>query len=170
MQLDIYGDCGTLNCNKGSTTECYHMLEQNYKFYLSFENSYCDDYVTEKFFSILKFQIVPIVFGGANYSSKAPPGSYIDARKFESAQELANYLKILDADDTLYQKYFYWKQYYQIRNNNYDIQLSMCGLCARLHFDQANKVYHNIEKWWVLDSHCKKNRPNSVFRIPFWNN
>jgi alpha-1,3-fucosyltransferase len=43
------------------------MLDKGYKFYLSFENSLCSDYVTEKFWKILNFNIVPIVLGGANY-------------------------------------------------------------------------------------------------------
>ena len=37
-------------------------------FYLAFENSKCDDYVTEKFFATSKMDIVPIVMGGSNYS------------------------------------------------------------------------------------------------------
>ena len=46
-------------------------------FYLTFENSKCKDYVTEKFFAIQQLDIVPIVMGGANYSAIAPRGSYI---------------------------------------------------------------------------------------------
>jgi hypothetical protein len=55
-------------------------------------------------FSWLKAQldsVVPVVYGGANYSRIAPPHSYIDARQFEPKQ-LANYLKKLDANDTLF--------------------------------------------------------------------
>ena len=34
-----------------------------YKFYFAFENSLCDDYITEKFFNMLKHNIVPVVLG-----------------------------------------------------------------------------------------------------------
>ena len=54
------------------------MLESNYKFYISFENSLCSDYVTEKFFNILKYNIIPITLNGVNMSEISPPNSYID--------------------------------------------------------------------------------------------
>jgi len=53
-------------------------------YYCSFENSICDDYVTEKFFKVLGYNIVPIVLGGANYYKIAPNKSYINVRDFES--------------------------------------------------------------------------------------
>ena len=43
-------------------------LLKSYKFYLAFENSWCNDYVTEKLWRTLKTDTVPIVLGGANYS------------------------------------------------------------------------------------------------------
>ena len=37
-----------------------------YKFYLSFENANCQDYLTEKFFTALRTEVViPIALGGA---------------------------------------------------------------------------------------------------------
>jgi len=61
------------------------MLERDYKFYLSFENSICPDYVTEKFYNALLFSTVPVVYGGADYEAVgAPPNSYIDVRNFNS--------------------------------------------------------------------------------------
>lgn len=99
VQVDVYGDCGSLSCDRDNASNCYNVLEQDYKFYLSFENSFCDDYVTEKFFSILQLEVVPIVFGGSDYSAMAPPFSYINAQDFDTAHQLADYLKKLDSDN-----------------------------------------------------------------------
>lgn len=168
ISVDIYGDCSSLRCDRDDMVGCYAMLERDYKFYLSFENSFCDDYATEKLYSILQLDLVPIVLGGANYTSLVPPFSYIDALKFKSAQELAEYLKLLDKDDALYRQYFWWKPHYRVRNHINDLKLSMCGLCSRLHVDNDIKVYEDMERWWVRDSHCKVPRPDNVFRIPTW--
>ena len=49
IKVDIYGACGTFECPR-SDAICFKTLKREYKFYLSFENSNCKDYITEKFF------------------------------------------------------------------------------------------------------------------------
>ncbi|KAK4885966.1 hypothetical protein RN001_002237 [Aquatica leii] len=98
LEIDVYGQCGTLQCPKedhSSSSNCYHLLETKYKFYLAFENSHCKDYVTEKLFETLKRNVVPIVYGEVNYQKISPPNSLIEISKFANLskhQELSTLL------------------------------------------------------------------------------
>lgn len=67
LEIHIYGACGNFYCPKDKKDECYALLERDYYFYLAFENSLSDDYVTEKLFSSLEYFAVPVVYGCANY-------------------------------------------------------------------------------------------------------
>lgn len=50
VPVDIYGHCGTMKCPRQQSGDCYKLLKTDYKFYLSFENANCQDYITEKFY------------------------------------------------------------------------------------------------------------------------
>lgn len=50
FQVDVFGACGKLTCTRDDEDACFNMLKQDYKFYLAFENSNCQYYITEKFF------------------------------------------------------------------------------------------------------------------------
>ncbi|XP_046579581.1 glycoprotein 3-alpha-L-fucosyltransferase A-like [Haliotis rubra] len=80
ISVDIYGRCGPLKCRG---PKCGFLYNQ-YRFYLSFENSFCVDYITEKLFKVYAHNIVPVVRGGADYNSLVPNGTYINAADFSS--------------------------------------------------------------------------------------
>ena len=51
IKVDIYGTCGSMQCTRGTRGgKCDKILNRDYKFYLSFENSNCEYYITEKLF------------------------------------------------------------------------------------------------------------------------
>ena len=169
MKIDSYGMCGDLKCEKNGSTnnsppECYQKMEKKYKFYLSFENSFCTDYVTEKFFYILSYDMVPVVYGAADYSRIAPPHSFIDARQFKGPKELAYYLMALDANDVLYNEYFAWKNFYAVENGLEKMALNgMCNLCRKLHQEKNEpKVYSQLVNHWLPEHQCTKPKPFQI--------
>jgi len=186
INIDVFGDCGTLKCPRSDTDACRKKAERDYKFYLSLENSLCADYVTEKFFGPMHHGIIPIVFDLHGHHAKlAPPHSYINAAQFPSVRHLADYLKMLDKNDTLYNEYFWWKKHYVIRDINVEAalraanaaendikirksvveKLAMCQLCQRLHQQQTiaqhhqeqetSKIYRNMTDWWDVQANCQ---------------
>lgn len=66
LTVDVFGVCGHKICLVKN--ECDALLESDYYFYLAFENTLCEDYVTEKLLTALQNFVVPIVYGGANYT------------------------------------------------------------------------------------------------------
>lgn len=138
------------------TSNCEEMIQNNYKFYLPFENSWCPDYITEKFSRPLLYDAFPIVLGGANYSLFAPPNSYINARDFSSPKELTKYLIILNKSDSLYASYFSWKNEYHISVPD---MYGWCELCFMAHDSKLpSKVYPDIKNWWMVDGgKCESN-------------
>lgn len=164
IKVDVFGKCGTMNCPDGQ--DCYDYVARNYKFYLSFENSYCKDYTTEKFFKALEKDIIPVVYGGGDYAAIAPKHSYINVEDFYSVEILASYLKILEQDLDSYLEYFEWKKDYVVERNGG--MIAMCKLCEMLNdFEAPPKVYSDIKHWWFSDemSGCKRNKllPSIVF-------
>ena len=145
IPVDVYGDCpGGHKCQ--NRPQCDRMLGQFYRFYLSFENSLCPDYVTEKLYRALAHRTVPVVFGGADYSLYLPAGSYIDAREFSHPKQLADHLKRLMVDDDLYLKYFSWIDHYRVDPAPLD---GWCQLCRLVDDLPKPKIYDDIAAWWA---------------------
>ncbi|CAH8668006.1 unnamed protein product [Schistosoma margrebowiei] len=150
IQVDIYGRCGILTCPREVDSQCFTLLGKHYKFYLSFENSLCPDYITEKFYgNALINNIIPVVMGASyeEYKRVAPPHSFIHVDQFESPEKLANYLKYLDRNDTAYNEYFSWYEHGTI---GVWFPLPQCAICLLAHTAHKLKPYTfpNVSKWW----------------------
>lgn len=173
IKVDVYGWCGTLKCGWNESTgisdpHCYQMLGRDYKFYLSFENSMCNEYVTEKFYAALQHGVVPVVLGKADYSRLAPPHSYINALDY-TPKELADYLRVLDANETLYSEYFQWKKDYAVISGIENMSReAFCLLCEKLHKDQKAKVYsEDLILLYSADTQCSHRIPWKLQDMPW---
>ena len=142
---------------KSFQRECFKMLKRIYKFYLSFENNICDEYITEKAWNALKHDIVPVVLGGADYASLLPPHSYIDVANFTSPKALATYLRQVANDDDLYRSYFRWKRDYYIAGQDRD-----CALCEFLSSRKSEKyILPSFNSFWNRTKFCRT--PDSYY-------
>jgi alpha-1,3-fucosyltransferase len=140
------------------------MLTTTYKFYLSFENSLCTDYVTEKLYRALNEYTIPIVFNGVkDMTMYSPPKSFINANDFNTPEDLVNYLKFLMSNPREYIKYFWWKKHY-IPKTHPVFRYTHCDLCKKLNdksFMTQKHQYGDIKSWF-FDGAC-----NQTARIKF---
>nr|XP_026487170.1 alpha-(1,3)-fucosyltransferase C-like [Vanessa tameamea] len=157
LNVDIYGRCGPLKCSTEKHDECVKMIQTDYYFYLSFENSLAEDYVTEKLLTSLENDAVPIVFGAANYTRFMPDGIYLNAREL-SAEKLAEKMNDLILNPDLYVEYFRWKNHYSYHRRSESIETDdYCRFCSMLNEqDLVNKIttYPNFRKWWDPPNRC----------------
>ncbi|XP_069360294.1 alpha-(1,3)-fucosyltransferase C-like [Maniola hyperantus] len=146
--VDIYGRCGTLSCTRENEDSCFKKIENDYYFYLSFENSFAEDYVTEKLLSALNNYAVPIVYGSANYSRFLPPGSYLDALKL-GPKQLARRMHEIINDSSKYHDFFRWRNHYRYRESRPSDEV--CKLCKALNDEERVAevtVWDDFRTWW----------------------
>ena len=108
IPVDKYGECA-----KGRIPRVqFDSVLKPFKFYLSFENSFCRDYITEKFYNIVSMPdtyIIPVVLGAGDYDRILPKSAYIDVRDFSSTVELGKHLMYINQNNTAFMEYFSWK-------------------------------------------------------------
>ena len=158
IQVDIYGRCGPNKCGSATVKtwkkdQCEKKLlhgDGSYKFYLAFENSLCDDYISEKLWKLDRLDVVPIVMGMADYSNMRPRDTFIDVRDFKSPMALAKYLLHLDKHNDLYNQYIH--NIRALRCRKLIVQAPHhCMICK--HFQEnrdKQEVVYDIAKFWGM--------------------
>lgn len=154
IPVQIYGGCDKA-CP--SSVDCREYIGKNYKFFFAFENSVCKDYITEKFFLMLRYDIIPVVVGGGNYTHFVPKSAFINAMDFPSPKHLAEHLKSIDANETAFNSFFKWKKHVNFLENIVSYAF-MCELCIQAHLDHyfpiKEKVIHDFDKYWNKNTQC----------------
>lgn len=139
-------------CSKSNRSADFEQLLFQYKFYLAFENSYCQDYITEKvFYNSLAHGSIPIVLGPDenNYKQILPPNSFIFVESYRNLDKLAQQLQLITEDLHIYSSFHQWRIHYHLiaRQTNYFIDHLFCDLCIKLHTDHTVKTYSNFSHW-----------------------
>jgi hypothetical protein len=161
IPVKIYGGCGQKCPNSSS---CKSDIARDFKFYLSFENSACKGYITEKFFDWFNYDIVPVVLGLGDYSHYIPKSGYINVFDFGSPRELGEYLSYLDRNSTAYNAFFSWKRY--IKTEFFEQRHMMgflCEMCIQLHMEnllgyvEKKELTHLKARFGVIEN-CGKGK------------
>lgn len=174
IPIDIFGACVTrfpessTPCPKSmddSMDKCFLRHSRLYKFYLSFENAICKDYITEKLFKVLQPEadVVPIVLGASieQYSAVAPPNSFIHVKNFSSPKKLAAYLQYLDGHDDAYNAYHSWRERFVMERlpgrNSIDQHPTsqLVQLCHLAHHPPPPRVWTNLTTWFSIEDNCR---------------
>ncbi|XP_045199002.2 alpha-(1,3)-fucosyltransferase fut-5-like [Mercenaria mercenaria] len=151
VDVDIYGRCGPHNRIDKETLE---QIIPKYKFYLGFENSLCNDYITEKFFVYYDYNLIVVVRGGADYDRLLPTKTYINTAHFPNVSHLAEYLLKLGSDKERYIELLRSKDRYE-EKYEYGHKQSICELCRRLNnVSKFKKTYYNIRDF-LENGQCK---------------
>jgi len=134
IEVDSFGACSRNMYGNGDKMT----ILQHYKFYLAFENSNTEDYVTEKVYHALRVGSVPVYLGAPNIDRFVPsPKSVIKVSDFRNIRELAEYLNMLDENDEEYEKWLEWKRQpfsaqFEELSERTRID-ARCSLCMLLH-------------------------------------
>ena len=108
VPVDSYGKC---NNNRESRGASKVDIISQYKFYLAFENSNEEDYVTEKYLQALVAGTVPIYIGAPNIEDFEPqPNSVIRVDSLDDVPNVASRIKYLMANETAYNEMLRWKK------------------------------------------------------------
>lgn len=97
-----------------------------------------------------RYNVIPIVMGARpeDYAASLPPHSYIHVDDFRTPRDLADYLHVLDKNETLYNEYFRWKISHILPPNLLPYWCQVCGL---LHVAAEQRYVHwypEYSRYW----------------------
>ena len=139
----------------GHQSECENQNLNSNKFYLAFESKNCSNYITEKFWRILRYNIVPVVFQPSKqfYLKIAPPNSFIHSEDFgHDPKKLGEYLHMLSNNYEIYSEYLVWKtEYESVFSGKINEKTRFCELCTLLNTETSAIYYNSVSKWFNSD-------------------
>uniref|UniRef100_A0A914CUZ2 Fucosyltransferase n=1 Tax=Acrobeloides nanus TaxID=290746 RepID=A0A914CUZ2_9BILA len=162
-ELDKYinitkiGRCYNNSCKRGD--KCEDELIKKHFFILAFENSVCNDYITEKFWRLKKL-IVPIVLNRNIIRDPELQNYFIAASDFSHPSKLAEYLNYLMKNRIEYMKYMNWAKKYRKIQESFEID-ALCKLCE-MTTKKVRQAIPNIVDWWEIKSNCSSNYANKL--------
>ncbi|KAJ8720923.1 hypothetical protein PYW08_006388 [Mythimna loreyi] len=155
LTVDIFGPCGTRKCGRTSLKPCFYRIRTNYYFYLAFEDSLADDFITRSVLFAYNNNAVPVVLGAAHYNKFLPPNSYLEASRL-GEKLTAKLMYEAIQNKTKYYDFFRWRNHYAMKESKI---LNACTLCRFLNNEswlRHSSSYKTFREWWnpYFESYC----------------
>ena len=142
IHIDQWGTClkntqGDFSKTRGrdfEKTKLGFLAQNPYKFLISFENIVDADYITEKIYHAYLSRSIPIFYGDKAVFDMVPGNSSLIYANDYSPKELAELIKRIDSNDTLYRQYFTnWdlSKMYKF-HKQYCSEFFMCSICRKV--------------------------------------
>lgn len=93
------------NSYNGRLVDSKRMFELKHKFSIACENCSHSGYVTEKILQSFAAMTVPIYWGAPDVEKDFNKDAFINVGNFSSLEELVDYVRKVDEDETLFRKY-----------------------------------------------------------------
>ena len=185
-------DClgSVLNNTKLDKTEARYVSDRDdkamniykdYKFVIAFENSSSLGYLSERILLSLSAGSIPIYWGAPDVKDYINPECFINVNDFDSFEDCIEYVKKVDNDDELYQKYINAKpilpnsKLYQMSNDeigkflksrldilleNPNIRVGKIGILGRIRY----------RLWFKWSMRLRRERQRWLYNVkmPIW--
>lgn len=112
-----YGRCNIPGAKKGESLPKDNTTQiSRHTFYLSIENSRCDEYITEKFWRPLRTGQIPIAFGAPDndYENAMPLMAYILLDRTDGILQLIYMLSEIKRNPAVFNAYHSWRKIHRI--------------------------------------------------------
>ena len=166
LPVDIYGNCGSPDpCRGGDApAKCRENLHKQYHFYLSFENSLCEDYISEKYWDRLSdtHYMLPVAMGGLSvqeYTEQSPENSFLHVRNFTSIQQLGTYLKSLMDNADAYNGFHKWRESWNVYRRPIYTRFPSCDLCRIANEKPYMPADPHLSSKYNNPAHCAQYQP-----------
>lgn len=135
--VEMYGNC----FGKRISSEEQIILYRTRMFSLSFENSVCYDYSTEKYSNPILYRSIPVVINPDWNRHLLIPGSFINAIDFKSPKELGEYLHFVSENYFEYAKYLDWNNHYKMTQSR--IMWDVCHIQKSILDSKSNGLLND---------------------------
>nr|XP_026488268.1 alpha-(1,3)-fucosyltransferase 6-like [Vanessa tameamea] len=165
LTVDVYGKCSENHkesCPGHFRSDCN--LMSKYLFYLVFENSLCEEYLTEKlFYHAYSKGAIPVIMGSTVDICKKllPPNSFLHVDNYKEPKELANHILDIGKDDKTLLSYHEWRNDFEVLNEHGYFgskSYHLCRICEALNYNDAKtKIYdeENLRIFFDPELSCR---------------